>query len=347
MSDGQQRSSTQDRRASVLRAVIEHYVATREPVGSKSVAESYHLGVSSATIRNDMAILEDEGYIAQPHTSAGRIPTDKGYRLFVDRLATVKPMSASERRAVETFIGGGVDLDDVILRASQLLAQLTGQLAVVQYPSLRHSGLRHLELVQLDERAVLVVIITDTGRVEQRRVTLDLTVDEASLGELRARLNKAADGRRVGDLGEAFDTAVAQTAPEYSAIARRLADLVLDTLGEEREERIVTAGTANLVTPHMGFETSLGPMLEALEEQVVLLRLFHEMAADTTPVSVRIGSETQVDALAGASVVTSGYGNGPDLVATISAIGPTRMNYPATISAVRAIARYLSRIVAP
>src|SRR5438105_5096666 len=123
-----------DRKLEVLRAIVEDYVSTQEPVGSKALVERHNLGVSPATIRNDMAALEDEGYIAQPHTSAGRIPTDKGYRLFVDRLSTVKPLSTAERRAIQSFLDGAIDLDDVLRRSVRLLAQLTRQVAVVQYP---------------------------------------------------------------------------------------------------------------------------------------------------------------------------------------------------------------------
>lgn len=339
-------ASGDDRRLDVLRAVVEHYVATRDPVGSRSVAERYHLGVSPATIRNDMAALEEEGYITQPHTSAGRIPTDKGYRLFVDQLATIKPLSPSERRAVEQFLGGAVDLDDVVARAGRLLAQLTGQVAVVQYPSLRRSGLRHLELVPLAGLRLLVVIITDTGRVEQRTIELTAEPDEAALARLRVELNVAAAGQRLTDLAAAFDQALGATDPQQRDLADRIVELVLDAVAAEREERIVLAGTANLAQVNMRFEHALRPVLEALEEQVVLLNLLTEMAAETNAVSVRIGHETQLDGLVDASVVTTGYGHDGDAVATISSIGPTRMNYPATIAAVRAVARYLSRAVA-
>ncbi|NDE72183.1 MAG: heat-inducible transcriptional repressor HrcA, partial [Actinobacteria bacterium] len=129
----------ESRQLEILRAIVEEYVATEEPVGSKSIAERHGIGVSAATIRNEMAILEEEGLITQPHTSAGRIPTDKGYRLFVDRIATVKPLSKPERRAIETFLEGANDLDDVIMRTVRLLAQVTKQVAVVQYPSLTKS----------------------------------------------------------------------------------------------------------------------------------------------------------------------------------------------------------------
>src|SRR6476469_2439921 len=133
-----------ERRLAVLRAIVEDYVHTREPVGSKALVERHPFGVSSATIRNDMAVLEDEGLIVQPHTSAGRVPTDAGYRLFVDRLAEVRAMSQPERKAISGFLAGAVDLDDVVDRTVHLLASLTQQVAVVQYPSLTRSTVRHV-----------------------------------------------------------------------------------------------------------------------------------------------------------------------------------------------------------
>ena len=162
-----------DRKLAVLRAIVEDYVSTQEPVGSKALVERHRLGVSPATVRNDMAALEEEGFITQPHTSAGRIPTDKGYRLFVDRLTTLKPMSAAEKRAIATFLDGAVDLDDVVHRTVRLLSQLTRQVAVVQYPTLSRSTVRHVELVALAPTRLLVVLISRTGRVEQRLVELD------------------------------------------------------------------------------------------------------------------------------------------------------------------------------
>jgi len=162
-----------DRKLDVLRAIVEDYVSTQEPVGSKALVERHHLGVSPATVRNDMAVLEEEGFITQPHTSAGRIPTDKGYRLFVDRLTGVKPLTPAERRAISTFLEGAVDLDDVVQRTVRMLAQLTRQVAIVQYPSLARSSVRHVELVTLSETRLLLVLITSTGRVEQR--VIDLT----------------------------------------------------------------------------------------------------------------------------------------------------------------------------
>src|ERR1700761_4101053 len=179
----------EDRRLEVLRAIVEDFIATNEPVGSKTLADRHNLGVSPATIRNDMAVLEEEGLIAQPHTSAGRIPTDAGYRLFVDRLTELKPLSGAERRAIQTFLDGAAGLDDVLHRAVRTLAQLTRHVAVVQYPSLSRSRVRHLEIVQLNESRLMLVLITDTGRVEQRVVELPAAVTETSVFDLRSTLN--------------------------------------------------------------------------------------------------------------------------------------------------------------
>lgn len=341
---------SEDRRLDVLRAIVEDYVATREPVGSRALVERHSLGVSPATIRNDMAALEDAGYIVQPHTSAGRVPTDTGYRLFVDRLATVKALSAPERRAIESFMEDAADLDDVVDRAVRLLAQLTHQVAVVQYPSLRRTAVRHVELVPVGERHLLVVIITDHGRVEQRTLELADPLDAAVVARLRTRLNVAAAGRRLAELDGVLADLADAFAEADGPLVRAVVGVVEDTLARESEERVVLAGTANLVRGGTDFAHTISPVLEALEEQVVLLRLLTEMAEDEAAVAVRIGRETQHEGLVEASFVTTGYGGpgdgGGTAVARIGSVGPLRMDYPGTIATVRAVARYLSRILA-
>ena len=338
---------TDDRRLAVLRAIVEDYVATREPVGSKALVDRHALGVSPATIRNDMAALEDEGLIAQPHTSAGRVPTDKGYRVFVDRLSGVKPLSPAERRAIERLLGEAADLDDVLDRTVRLLAQLTQQVAVVQYPSLSRSAVRHVELVELAPRRLLLVLITDTGRVEQRMVDVAAEAAPDLVTELRGRLNAAAAGRRPEEAAGALAALPEAFRPEDAPVVTAVVAALRSSLDSTREERMVLAGTANLARAGSGFSTSLGPVLEAIEEQVVLLRLLSEMADDpASGVSVRIGREITHSGLAEASVVSSGYGPGGEVVARLGILGPTRMDYPTTISAVRAVARYLTKVLA-
>jgi heat-inducible transcriptional repressor len=337
---------SEDRRLAVLRAIVEDYVDTREPVGSKALVERHNLGVSPATIRNDMAVLEEEGYIVQPHTSAGRVPTDKGYRLFVDRLHGIKPLSSAERRAIQTLLDGAVDLDDVVDRTVRLLAQLTRQVAVMQYPSLSRSTVRHIELVPLGGHRLLLVLITDTGRVEQRLVEVAREPSAELLGELRARLNAAAAGQRLTRVASVVALLPDSFTPADAPLVRSVLAALEDSLAIEREERIVLAGTANLARAGHDFAGTISPVLEALEEQVVLLRLLSEMAQDPGDVGVRIGRETASEPLAETAVVASGYGSGGEVVARLGVLGPIRMDYPTTIAAVRAVARYVSRILA-
>jgi len=331
-----------ERKLSVLRAIVEDYVSTREPVGSKALAERHALGVSPATIRNDMALLEDEGYITQPHTSAGRVPTDTGYRLFVDRLATIKPLSAAERRAIGTFLEGAIDLDDIVLRTVRLLAQVTGQVAVVQYPSLTRSQVRHVEIVSMSPRRLMVVVISTTGRVEQRVLDIAVDLDDETVAELRNRINEAVDGKLLSEMPDAAAT-VAESMPieVRPAVAAILATMV-ESLAGEGEERVVLAGTANLALFGTDFPGSIQPVLEALEEHVVLLRLLGEATAPSQ-VSVRIGHELPVEGLSSTSLVSSTYGAAG--VGHLGVIGPTRMDYPGTIGAVRAVAQYVGRIL--
>jgi heat-inducible transcriptional repressor len=336
-----------ERKLDVLRAIVEDYVATQEPVGSKALVERHQLHVSPATIRNDMAVLEDEGYIRQPHTSAGRVPTDRGYRLFVDKLSRIKPLSPAERRAIERFLIGVVDLDDVVHRTVRLLAQITRQVAVVQYPSLSRSKVRHLELVPVSTTRLMLVMIADTGRVEQRVVELPEPLSEAAVLRLRAAVNEKLGGQRladtpplIGDLAEEIEAAL------QPAMAT-LASVLLETMVERAEERIALAGTANLARGGiLDFQGSLRPVLEALEEQVVLLKLIGNTEPEPRVTRVLIGDENEIEHLRATSVVSAGYGPGDTVVGGMGVLGPTRMDYPGNIATVSAVARYVGEILA-
>lgn len=342
--------SADDRRFEVLRAIVADFVATKEPIGSKSLVDRHNLGVSSATVRNDMAVLEAEGYIAQPHTSSGRVPTEKGYREFVDRLDDVKPLSSAERRAILKFLESGVDLDDVLRRAVRLLAQLTRQVAIVQYPTLSTSMVRHLEVVALTSARLLLVVITDTGRVDQRIVELGDAIDEHELANLRDLLGQALEGKRLS----AASVAVSDLASHLNGspgMSQRLADAVgrsatvlVETLVEHTEERLLLGGTANLTRNTADFGGSLRSVLEALEEQVVVLRLLAAQQ-EAGKVTVRIGHETEAEQMAGTSVVTTAYGSSGKVYGGMGVVGPTRMDYPGTIANVAAVALYIGDVL--
>jgi heat-inducible transcriptional repressor len=337
--------SLEERKLEVLRAIVEDYISTNEPVGSKALSERHRLGVSPATIRNDMAVLEEEGYITQPHTSAGRVPTDKGYRLFVDRLASLKPLSPAERRAIQTFLEGAVDLDDVLHRTVRLLAQLTQHVAVVQYPSLSRSAVRHLEVVHLAPTRLMLVLITDTGRVEQRVVELPGVVSDETVSALRSTLNSRLRDRRLTDAPQIITQLPDEVGPDLRPVVSTMTGVLLETLLERPEERVVLGGTANLTRSALDFPGTIRPVLEALEEHVVLLRLIGEVQSPSR-VLVRIGGENPYEGLRTTSVVSVGYGSGETALGGLGVLGPTRMDYAGAMSAVAAVARYIGQILA-
>ena len=314
------RNSAQNRRLDVLRAIVTQYVATREPVGSKAIAAG-GLGVSSATIRNDMAVLEEAGLIYQPHTSAGRVPTDRGYRVFVDRLAELKPMSGPERHALETFLAESIDIDDVVERSVRLLAQVTHQVALVQYPGARVRVLKHLEVIALAPGRVLVVVITTDGEVGERSLTLHAPLDDGQLREVREHLRHHCDGATSATAQACVDEATASARPELVGTVAAIGSALTDVLSGQSESKIVVAGAANLARGALDFH-DIAPVLDV---------------------------RARNDGLAEAAVVTGTYRAGADDSvgsAHLGIVGPMRMDYARTMSSVRAVAAYLSRYLA-
>ena len=332
-----------DRKLAILRAIVTDYVSSREPVGSKALVERHRLDVSPATVRNDMAVLEEEGYITQPHTSAGRIPTDKGYRLFVDRLGAVKPLSVAERRAIQTFMAGALDVDDVVRRTVRLLAQITQQVAIVQYPVVSGATVRHVDLVSLTSERGLLILVNSAGRVDQRAIE----AGGAAVGvmaELRGRLNAALIGLSPAQAVDRLSALLDELSPDLRPLGTVAVAALLDMVSTDPSTRVAVGGVPNLTRFGDQFETTVKPVLEALEEQVVLLRLLGE-ATSPGDVVVRIGRENLYEPLRATSVVASPYGSATDAWATLGIVGPTRMDYPSTMAAVRAVARYVGRFL--
>ncbi|MEV4738447.1 MULTISPECIES: heat-inducible transcriptional repressor HrcA [unclassified Microbacterium] len=333
-----------ERGLQVLRAIVQDYVETHEPVGSRSIVDRYSFGVSAATIRNDMALLEDEELIAAPHTSSGRVPTDKGYRVFVDHLAQLRPLSVAQRSAIESFLTDPADLDDLMARTVRVLTQLTGQVALAQYPSFARAQLTHIELVALAPNRLLIVLVTDAGGVSQRMAQLPSDIDEADMGLLRARLSALLTGRAVSDAAERVRALLDGDDHANDAVLRTLATVIVEELGTFRQERLVMAGAATLARREHDFRGSIHPLLEAIEEQVTLIRLMSEMETDAHGLAASIGAENASFGLDEASIVASNYAARSG-TARVGVMGPTRMDYPSNLAAARAVARYLSRML--
>jgi len=332
-----------ERPLEVLKAIVQDYIQSNEPVGSKSLVERHSFGVSAATIRNDMAILEEEELIAAPHTSSGRVPTDKGYRLFVDRLNEVKPISNAERAAIEGFLSKSSDLDETLGQTARLLSQLTNEIALVQYPSLGKASVRHIELIAIDEKRLLLMLITDSGRIQQHVMEVAAGYDAAAVEKLRNFLNDKVAGKPLSQVNKTLRSAKYEINSSLQALAGIVIPEIAMLVDANSQEKILLAGTSNLAKRQGEFPGSISPVLEAIEEQVVLLKLISEMQADQHGVSLRIGRENTLDALSNTSVLVSGYENQGSEVAKVGVIGPTRMDYSSNIGAVRAVARYLTQ----
>lgn len=333
-----------DRGLEVLRAIVQDYVASSEPVGSKSIVERHSFGVSAATIRGDMAQLEEAELIVAPHTSSGRIPTDKGYRVFVDRLQGMQPLSAAQRQAIARFLDEADDLDDVMARSVRLLSQLTNQVALAQYPSVAKARVRRVEVVQVADSRLLLVVILDSGRVEQRMVDAGQHLTAEAAQAIGRALDDAVAGKPTTDAEESLVAVVDAAAPAVATATARLVVVLGEVLAPTAGDRLVIAGASHLVRGGPDFAGSVTLVLEAIEEQVTLLRLFGEMDAEATTVATRIGRE-MVDGLEQTSIVTGAYGAGGHEAGRVGVLGPTRMDYASNMAAVRAVARYLTRLL--
>jgi len=333
-----------ERSLEVLRAIVQDFIYSSQPVGSKSLLDRHQFGVSAATIRNDMALLEEEELIAAPHTSAGRVPTEKGYRLFVDKLSDLKPLSSGEKSAIESFLLGANDLDDIVERTSRQLSQLTNSLALVQYPSLGKSKVRHIELIPLAPNRILLMLITDSGRIQQLQIEQD-GIDDSTVQELRGRLNGMLAGSQLIDVRTKVGNLVGEFSQERRSLVSSIVEALQSLVDANRQEKLVVSGAANLVKQENDFSGELSKVLEAIEEQVVLLKLLDELHNDQHGVGLRIGSEIGNENLRSAAIMVTGYENHGTEIAKLGVLGPTRMDYSGNIASVRAVARYLSKIL--
>jgi len=338
--------SLDERKARLLRAVVNEFIQTAEPVGSKSLAGRYSLGISPATIRNELAALEDQGFLSHPHTSAGRVPTDRGYRFYVDSLSGVGELARVQRDAVMRYLEGAAGLEETLQRTSLLLASLTHYTAMVAPPALDRSRVRHVELVPLSSHVVMLVLIVDTGRVEQRLLETGGEVHAEDLEEVRRRLNEKLVGERLNRAELVMSAMVESVPAEQRWLFTVVADLLGQVVSDRTTERVWLGGQAHIVGPGAFDELeTVRQVYELLEQQVLVLRLL-QMAFTTgaDQLSVVIGSENQMEGMRACSLVISTYPAG-DTIGTIGVLGPTRMDYLRAMAAVQAVASYLGNLL--
>lgn len=337
-----------ERKAAILKAIVQDYVTDGEPIASKRIVDELGLGVSAATVRSDMAALEAAGFIAQPHTSAGRVPTDAGYRYFVDSLTQTTILRPEQRAAMEGLLLGSADLEDLLRRTSNVLSQLTRFTALVAAPRIDKSRLRHIELVQLGPASVLAVFIADTGRVEKRILDVDTPVADHDVQRARHVVNEAVSGLRLVEAPDVVSGLSAGAPTELRSLLDGVAAAIRTGLVDPASaaEHVFVGGTARLAgAGSLERLEQLTQVYEMLEDQVELLAMIREALEAGDP-AVRIGTELSLVELAAFSVVASSYGAAGDAVGTLGVLGPTRMDYPQTMATVQAVASLLERALA-
>jgi heat-inducible transcriptional repressor len=330
-----------ERKAAILRAIVEHYVDSAQPVGSQTVTQTAGLGVSAATVRNEMSVLERDGFIAQPHTSAGRVPTDSGYRYYVDHLAGAGALAPAERRRIaDFFTSATMAMDDLLHQTSQLLARVTAHAAVVVGPQAESVHVRSVHLALLQPRLLLAVVVMSNGAVEKETVVLDADTDSEEAGIASGRLAAHFAGRRLAEL------AALQYAGKVGDRADVIASASCDALAAyvrlHHDEPLYVGGASRLAAEQEAFaSTSASGLLELLEQHVVLGALLRELLGPG--LTVRIGAENELADLRECSLVLAPYLVEGEPIGTVGVLGPTRMDYRRAQAAVSTVSRQLGQ----
>ena len=329
-------SVLEDRKASILSAVVEEYIKTAQPVGSARVADSYEIDVSSATVRNELATLEEQGYLVQPHTSAGRVPTEKAYRFFVDRIDGPGTLDVADREQVQAFFRRSHrEMEQMLAETSSLLADLTGSAAVVLAPDRDQQEVRSVQVVGLTRDLALLVLVMANGTVEKHTLELEEEAadpSEATLAVAAAHLSGALIGHRL----QAVDRTPVTGDPAIDALLATVSDVLAER--SARVERAWVGGRAQ-VSAAFGEVERVREVLDILEHQFVVISLVRDVI--DLGLSVAIGTETGLEPLADCSVVVAPYEIEGQTVGSIGVLGPTRMDYTQALATVAVVGRRL------
>ena len=322
-----------ERKTAILRAVVQEYIATAQPVGSTHIADAPGVKVSSATVRNEMAVMEQEGYLAQPHTSAGRIPTDKGYRFYVDHMATPGRLEpVAQQRVGEFFDTTHGRLEELLHQTTNLLAQVTHHAAVVVGPRAETAVVRSVQVVSLSGRHATVVAVLSNGAVENEVIELPTETSDVRLAAATAHIQAHMVGNSLGNSG-----AVPATGDRDLDAVCSAAHAVL---GREHDESVFVGGAASMALAFDAVET-VRSVLRTLEQQFVMVSLVRDVLS--RGLSVAIGAEHGVEPLAACSVVVKPVVVDGEQVGTVGVLGPTRMDYPQALATVEAVSERLGR----
>lgn len=333
-----------ERKMKILKAIIQTYMETGEPVGSRTISKYTDLNLSSATIRNEMADLEEMGLIIQPYTSAGRIPSDKGYRLYVDNLMEEKEKEVSE---MKNFLIQRVDRVELLLKQmAKLLAVNTNYATMISAPRYRGNKLKFIQLSKLEAGKLLVVVVVEGNIIKNTMLDVDDDISYEDLLQLNILLNSTLNGLTIDEINLGLITKLKEKAGDHSGIVGSVLEAVADAIKvDEEQPQIYTSGATNIFKyPELSDGKRASNLISAFEDKQELMELVNDVSDDERGIQVYIGNETPVESMKDCSVVTANYELGDGMRGTIGIIGPKRMDYEHVVGTLRTLMEQLDII---
>ena len=333
-----------ERKLKILQAIIQNYMETGEPVGSRTISKYTDLNLSSATIRNEMSDLEDMGYIIQPHTSAGRIPSDKGYRLYVDMMLAKKDREVEDIK--ELFVEKTDKIENVLKHVAKLLADNTNYTTVVSKPKYQHKKVKFTQLNQISETQILVIIVIEGNVVKNKFIDLPEPIDSETILQINFLINTALDGLDLLEMNMALVHKMKEQAGQYADVVGMILDAIVTAVAEEDEYRMITSGATNILKyPELSDKERATKLLSTLEEKDTLNEWISQGADDEEHrIQVYIGDESPVEAMKDCSVVTATYRIEDGVYGKIGVVGPKRMDYEKVVTTLENTMRQLDEI---
>ncbi|MEF2964750.1 heat-inducible transcriptional repressor HrcA [Paenibacillus sp. M1] len=336
-----------ERQRMILTAIVDDYIRSAEPVGSRSISKRGDVGYSPATIRNEMADLEELGFLEQPHTSAGRIPSHKGYRYYVDHLAPLNLLSSNELKMMKTFFAEKLNAaEQVAQHAGTILSHMTNYTSILLGPEVFHTSLRHFQLLPINETTAVAIIVTSTGQVESRTVSVPAEVSVSEMERVVNLLNRKLAGVPIYKLKTALYNEIGQEMQRYVEHFEELMKVLDEALeGGSDGQRLFLSGTTNMLNqPEFRDVDKVKSILDLFEETPTLMRMM-AAASSGTGIQVRIGTENDHEAFANCSLITATYAIEGEAVGTIGILGPTRMEYARVIGILDILSKNLTKFL--
>lgn len=334
-----------DRKIQILKAIINDYIATAEPVGSRTLAKKYDLGVSSATIRNEMSDLEDMGLIIQPHTSAGRIPSELGYRLYVDRLMNTSELTPKEQEFLHSVVSGNITKIEYLMEeTAKAISMLTNYTTIISEPVLKRTALKQIRLMPLDESAIMLIIVTEGNFVKNHIIRVNRAPSDEDLFSVSVKINNILKGHTLEDINEHTIMALQKELKEYSGLLKPVLKAVQKTIRSAENVHLHMSGAKNILTfPEFSDISKATEIFRAFEEKNNLVSLLED--AKSNDIRILIGNEINIKEMKDCSVITTTYNMGENTKGSIGIIGPTRMNYNQVVSVLNEMVKNIENVL--